>query len=168
MRHHFTFDTGAKSLHLEIEKANPYVLTAGSPGRIRRVAPFLEGSEIVESDRGHVTIHGMYKSMPVTAFSTGIGTPSVSATLPEIIEACDDDSMCILRIGTAGALQPELKKGDLCITTDTEIKESTSKTIMGPNYRGAASMNMVDNAYTAAGLQIGFPESSQGDLQGRG
>ncbi len=135
MRRQYTFDTGSLMYHLEIDRANPNVLTGGSPGRIRRVAQYLNDPQVVESDRGLVTVHGFYREMPVTAFSTGMGTASVSITLPEIIEACDDDKMNIIRIGTAGGLQKFLNVGDYVITTWVQRAESTSDKIMGNGYR---------------------------------
>lgn len=138
-----TFDTGDKTCHLEIGYAHPYVLTAGSPGRIKRIAPYLDNHIIIESDRGLVTVHGYYKGLPITAFSTGMGPASVSITLPEIIEACDDDNMIILRLGTAGGLQQYLNIGDFVITTRVQRAESTSSKIMGRGYKAIASPEVV-------------------------
>jgi uridine phosphorylase len=136
MKRFVTFNTGDKMYHLEIDKAYPNVLSAGSPGRIRRIANYLDKvEEIIESDRGLVTVHGEYKKMPITAFSTGMGPASVSVVLPEIIEACDDLDMNILRLGTCGGLKEILNIGDFIITTEAKRKESTSDKIMGKRYR---------------------------------
>lgn len=134
MQRYFTFDTGEKSCHLELSHAHPYVLSGGSPGRIRKVKEFLDDPELIESDRGLVTIHGLYKGLPVTAFSTGMGPASVALTLPEVIEACDADAMYIIRLGTAGALKKEINVGDFVITTDVQADESTSKKIIDKSY----------------------------------
>ena len=129
-----TFDTGDTMYHLGICKANPNVLTGGSPGRIRRVAEYLSDAEVIESDRGLVTVHGMYHGVPITAFSSGMGPASVSITLPEIIEACDDDKMSVIRIGTSGALQSRLNIGDFVVTTTVDRYETTSDKVMGDGY----------------------------------
>jgi len=129
-----TFETGRKSCHLEIDRANPLVLSGGSPGRIRRMAQYLDKPEIIESDRGLVTVHGSYREIPVTLFSTGMGSASVSITLPEVIEACDNPKMVVLRLGTAGGLQPYLNIGDFSVTTRVDRMESTSDKIMYPGY----------------------------------
>jgi len=133
-----TWDVDGKKYHMEIAKANPYVLSGGSPGRIRQMAPFLDNVETVECERGEVTIHGTYKGLPVTAFSTGMGPASVSINLPEIIEACDDPSMVILRLGTSGALQKHLNIGDYVITTEVDRHENTCEKIMGKGYRAVS------------------------------
>lgn len=139
MRRIYTFDTGEKSCHLGISNSYPNVLTAGSPGRIRRIADYLENPEMIESDRGLVTVHGSYKGIPVTAFSTGMGSASVSITLPEIIEACDSDEMRIIRLGTSGGLQKYLRIGDFVVTMEVERAESTSDKIMYDGYVARSS-----------------------------
>ncbi len=126
MRRYMTFETGEKSAHLEISYAHPNVISGGHNGRIRRIAPLLSTPEIIESDRGLVTVHGTYKGIPITAFCTGMGPSSVAITLPEVIEACHDDNMIIVRAGTAGALQKNLNVGDLVITDRVERRETLS------------------------------------------
>ncbi len=135
MKRQVTFDTGNKMYHLEIEKAYPFVVSGGSPGRIKRIANYLDDIEgCIECERGLVTIHGKYRGLPITAFSTGMGPASVSIVLPEIIEACDDAKMTILRLGTAGGLQQFLNIGDFVVTTKVDRRESTSDKIMGKGY----------------------------------
>ena len=156
MRRQYTFNTGETMYHLEIRHAHPNVITAGSPGRIRRMAQYLDNAEVIESDRGLVTVHGEYRGMPVTAVSTGMGSASVSITLPEVIEACDADKMNIIRLGTSGGFLNNqqgipLKVGDLVVTTDVQRAESTSDKSMGPDYKASASSNVVHALYAAAG-----------------
>jgi len=151
MKRFVTFDTGPKSCHLEIENAYPYVISGGNAGRMRRVGrQFDKIYKIIESDRDYVTIHGQYKGLPVTAFSTGIGTPSAEATMAEIIEACDDPNMVILRLGTSGGLQPYLNIGDFVVTTDVDRHESTSSKIMKDDNYVAVSDKDVRHTLIAA------------------
>ena len=149
MRHLMTFKTGELSAHLKINYANPNVLCAGSAGRIEKVANYLTNPEIIEgipgdNGRKHTIIHGEYKDIPVTAFSTGMGLGSVSATLPEVVEACDEDNMTILRLGTSGGLHPATKVGDYVITTEVNRRETTSDWIMGTDYVAEASYEAVE------------------------
>jgi len=129
--------------HLSINSAFPNVLSAGSPGRIRKIAGYLDTEyESIESERGLVTIHGRYKDIPITAFSTGMGPASVSITLPEVIEACDDDNMKIIRLGTSGALQKNLNIGDFVATTWVERAETTCDKIMYPGYNAVSDFEV--------------------------
>ena len=155
MQRAITFDSGEKSLHLGITNAHPYVISGGSPGRIRRIAKYLANSEIIESDRGLVTVHGLYQGVPITAFSTGMGPASVSITLPEVIEACDTRDMYIIRLGTAGALKRDLNVGDFIVTTFVDRQESTSVKISSA-YRLFADRILMDELETK-GLQYKSP-----------
>ena len=148
MRRWITFNTGSESYHLGIRYVHPNVLTGGDPDRIRKIASYLKETETT-CRRGLVTVHGSYKGLPITAFSTGMGPSSVDITLPEVIEACDDSDMLIIRIGTAGGLQPHLNIGDFVVTTEVERAETTSDKIMGHGYRAVASSD-VQNALVRA------------------
>ena len=159
MKRQVTFNTGDTMYHLEIDRANPYVLSGGSPGRIKRMAECLDHPEVIVSDRGLVTVHGEYGGLPITAFSTGMGPASVSIVMPEIIEACDDPKMTILRLGTSGGLQKHLKIGDLVVTTDVERAESTSDKIMHPGYK-AVSDNDVRRVLEETAQEHKLPSQS--------
>jgi len=147
MRHFMTFplDDLQRSVHLGIKSAYPNVLMGGHEGRIARVADFLENPEIRRSKRGYLVIQGTYKGMNVTAFNHGVGTGSVSATLPEIIEMCEDDRMNLLRMGSSGSLKSNIAIGDFVVTTDVERYESTSDKVMSADYQAAASSAVVDS-----------------------
>ena len=132
--------------HLGISHAHPYVLSGGSAGRIERLAEYLDKvDELILSDRKHVTVHGEYKNVPITAFSTGMGPASVGITLPEVIEACDSDQMVIIRLGTSGAAQRGINIGNLVISTVINSYEGTSKEIMDdPHYVAVACPDVVE------------------------
>lgn len=154
MQRHVTFDTGDKMYHLGISYANPFVLSGGSPGRIKKMAEYIDNPEIIESERGLATVHGSYKGLPITAFSTGMGPASVSITLPEVIEACDNPDMTIIRLGTSGGLQKHLKIGDFVATTECERAESTCDKIMGKGYRAFPNMAVTQTILVSALLMI--------------
>ncbi|MBN2880684.1 hypothetical protein JXM83_01405 [Candidatus Woesearchaeota archaeon] len=143
MRRLYTFNTGSTMYHLGISGSNPNVITGGNPGRIKKIAEYLDsGYELIESERGLVTVHGTYKNLLVTAMSTGMGSASVSITLPEIIEACDDKDMIIIRLGTAGGLKKHLNIGDFVATTWVQRAESTSDKIMGVGYHAESDFDV--------------------------
>ncbi|MAG60816.1 hypothetical protein CL619_03440 [archaeon] len=126
------------SYHLGIDGAYPNVITGGDPDRIEKLAGLLDDAVYIHK-RGNLTVHGFYEGLPVTAFSTGMGPSSVCITLPEVIEACDDDDMLLLRIGTSGGLKTHLAVGDNVVTSDVFHDEGVSAKIMGEGYQGSAS-----------------------------
>ena len=150
-----TFETGGPSAHLGITYANANVLCAGSAGRTEKVATYLDNVEIIrgtpgDQGRKHVTVHGTYQGVPITAFSTGMGPASVSITMPEVIEAYEGKDMTFLRIGTSGGLHPALEVGDLVVSTKIDRRETTSDWIMGKDYVAMASPGVIKKLSTIA------------------
>ncbi len=139
-----TFDGGENSVHLGISSAHPNVLCAGSAGRVELIARYLVNSTTILSDRKHVTVHGTYQGVPITAFSTGMSPGSVSITLPEVVEAYQGRKMNIIRIGTSGGLHPSLKVGDFVIANRILPWETTSEKIMERGYVPVPSPEVVE------------------------
>lgn len=132
MRITFKTPTG-KAYHLESEKFHPNILTAGSPGRVKKISKYLKNPEIIEGDRGLTVVHGKYKDIMISAFATGMGPASAAITLPEAIELAEGP-LTILRLGTAGALQSFVKPGHLVITTGCVRDERTTQAVVGAEF----------------------------------
>ena len=131
MRRLITFDTGEKSYHLGIAHAHPNILTGGSRGRVLAARDYLDNPEAFENEtRGKTTVHGTYKEIPVTLFSTGEGTGSVSCTWPEIIEACPDKDINLIRIGTSGGYRSTQRVGDVVVTEKVIVKDAAPNPVL--------------------------------------
>jgi uridine phosphorylase len=77
----------------------PYVLLPGDPMRVTRVAGFLDQWEEIAFNREYRSVKGLYKGIPVTVVSTGIGGPSMVIALEELISC---GGKYFIRIGSAG------------------------------------------------------------------
>jgi uridine phosphorylase len=138
-----TFKTATgKAYHLEVERLHPNILTAGSPGRVRKIAEHLERAEVMEGDRGHTIVSGEYKGIKVSAFPTGMGPASTAIVLPEAIEATEGP-ITLLRLGTAGALQPFINVGDLVISSGSVRDEGTTRAAVGPEYPSVPNPELI-------------------------
>ncbi len=85
----------------------PVVLAppGGDPLRAKLVAEhFLEDARLVTDVRNILGYTGVYKNMPVSVLSTGMGGPSVGIYSYELFTEYGVDA--IIRIGTCGGLQP--------------------------------------------------------------
>ncbi|MEM1584267.1 MAG: hypothetical protein QXF28_06235 [Nitrososphaerota archaeon] len=138
----FKTPTG-KSAHLEVSRLNPFILTGGSSGRIRKVAEFLERPEVFIGERGHVIVNGLYNGLKISAISTGMGPSSIMIVLPEVIEAVEDDFTVILRLGTAGSLQPYVRRGHIHIPTSCVRDEGATTAVIGSEYPATASIELI-------------------------
>lgn len=111
-------------LHLLPEDLADIVILVGDQGRVPMVASFFdEGSITVDkSSREFRTMTGTYNGKRVTALSTGIGTDNIDIVMTELdalvnidfatrFEKDEKRRLKILRIGTCGAVQPEIPLG---------------------------------------------------------
>lgn len=111
--------------HLKIKKGDvsPYVLLPGDPKRCSYIAQYLENPVLVADYREYVTITGTYKGIPISICSTGIGGPSASIALEELIVA---GAHTFIRVGTSGALNLNVSVGDIIIAQAAVRDEGTT------------------------------------------
>ena len=110
-------------LHLRPEQLADIVILVGDPGRVALVASLFESKECEVSSREFNTITGTYKGKRMTVLSTGIGTDNIDICVTELDALANIDfetrqvkeefrRLTLLRLGTSGALQPDIKVGD--------------------------------------------------------
>ena len=88
------------------------VLMPGDPLRAKFIADtFLTDAVLVNNVRGVQGHTGFWKGVPVTVMASGMGIPSIGIYSWELYHFYDVDN--IIRIGSAGALQDDLKLRDL-------------------------------------------------------
>ena len=90
------------------------VLMPGDPLRAKLIAEtYLENAELVNNVRGIHGYTGMYEGKRVSVMASGMGMPSIGIYSYELFNFFGVDS--IIRIGSAGAIHPDLKLFDLVI-----------------------------------------------------
>ena len=88
------------------------VLMPGDPLRAKFIAEtFLEEPKLVNNVRGVQGYTGTYKGAPVSVMASGMGMPSIGIYSYELFTQYDVDN--IIRVGSAGAIQRELKLGSI-------------------------------------------------------
>lgn len=100
--------------HNRAEKGDfaPTVLMPGDPLRAKFIAEnFLDGARLVNDVRGVNGYTGYYKGKKVSVMASGMGMPSIGIYSYELYKFYGVES--IIRVGSAGALQPDLKLYDL-------------------------------------------------------
>lgn len=109
-------------LHLLPEQLTDLVILVGDPGRVNMVASFFDSVDFEVSSREFHTIGGTYKGKPIMCLSHGIGPDNIDIVINELDALANVDfktrevkdekrRLTLVRIGTSGALQPELKLG---------------------------------------------------------
>ena len=117
---------GQKQYHiaLNVGDIGEYVLLPGDPARSDIVAKYLDNPELKANNREHRTFTGTYKGVKVSVTSTGMGCPSMAIAAEELINI---GAKTLIRIGSSAALDPQIKIGDLMISTAAMKNEGTSK-----------------------------------------
>lgn len=89
--------------HLKIKKGDVgrYVILPGDPGRCERIAATWDDAHFVVSNREYTIYTGHLNGVEVSVCSTGIGGPSASIAMEELIH-CGADTF--IRVGTSGGM----------------------------------------------------------------
>ena len=119
-----------------------------------RWPPISDAVELERSNREITTATGTYRGMRLSAMSTGMGTDNVEIVLAEVMEITDQPTF--IRIGSSGALQPEIALGDLIVSIGAVRLENTTDFYVHPGYPAIAHRDVVW-ALEAACLERGYP-----------
>lgn len=122
-------------IHCGLGDVGKYVLLSGDPGRIERIAARLEDAERVAAYRGFIVWTGRWQGVVVSAASTGIGSPSAAIVVEELANV---GAEVLIRVGTCGALRPEIELGDLVIAKAAVRFEGTTRSYLPVEYPAVA------------------------------
>ena len=126
------------------------VLMPGDPLRAKFIAEtFLENPVLVNPVRGVNGYTGTYKGVPVTVMASGMGMPSIGIYSHELFSAYGVEA--IIRVGTCGTYQPEIKLEDvlICTTASTDSNWMSQFKLNG-TYSAGADFELALTAYEEA------------------
>ena len=144
-------------IHLRAEEGDyaPLVLLPGDPNRARRISERFdpESARQVNDHRGLFGFTGTYRGTPVSVQTSGMGTPSLSIVVEELLRL---GAKRLIRVGTCGGIAPGLKTGELVIATAACPTDGATATYLhGEAYAPAADFALTRalvDAATAAGV----------------
>jgi uridine phosphorylase len=125
-----------------------YILLPGDPDRTSRIASRFESIELEHRHREFASATGRYRGQRVSVVSTGIGTDNVEIVVAEILAITERPTF--IRVGSCGALQPEMALGDLVITSGAVRLESTTSFFVHDGYPAVADYEAVTALVEAA------------------
>lgn len=107
---------GENPIHIKSDAdIAPLVLMPGDPLRAKYIAEnFLENARLVTDIRNMLGYTGTYKGIKVTVMAHGMGMPSASIYVFELIHYFHVKR--IIRIGTCGAVSPKAGVGEVILT----------------------------------------------------
>ncbi len=139
------------SIHLSAKKGDvaETVLLPGDPLRAKAIADnFLTDAVCYNNVRGMLGYTGTYNGQRVSVQGTGMGMPSLAIYVNELIQL---GAKKLIRVGTCGAYQADLKIGEIIIALSAST-DSNINTHYFPDasYAPTASFNLLSNAYESA------------------
>jgi uridine phosphorylase len=139
--------------HLEVGPGDvaDSVLLPGDPERVETVTEGWDDHEVVSHHREYRTATGTYDGTPISVTSTGIGSPSAAIAVEELARVGADT---FVRVGSCGAVRPDVSVGDLVITRGAVRGEGTSDEYVREDYPAVADGEVV-SALVAAAERLG-------------
>jgi len=133
-------------IHLRAEPGDyaPLVLMPGDPGRATMMAGLLDGGmdkvKLVNQHRSLLGYTGTFKGKPVSIQTSGIGTPSFSIVMEELLML---GATRFIRTGTCGGIQRGLKTGDVVVATAAVPMDGSTRTYLhGDPFAPAADFDL--------------------------
>jgi purine-nucleoside phosphorylase len=126
------------------------VLMPGDPLRAKWAAErFLEGAVCVNQVRGMLGYTGQWRGQRVTIHGSGMGMPSLSIYANELIR--DYGAKTLIRIGSAGAMQPGIGIRDIVLAQACTTLSTPSRGIFREiNFAPCADFGLLQAAHAAA------------------
>ena len=146
---------GERQYHIDLGPGElaEYILLPGDPDRTTRIGARFDSIELEREHREFSSITGMYRGERVSIVSTGIGTDNVEIVIAEILAITERPTF--IRVGSCGALQPEMALGDLVISTGAVRLESTTSYFVHDGYPAVADYEAVA-ALVEAATRLGY------------
>ena len=141
--HRVALPTGERQYHIGLGPGElaEYILLPGDPDRTSRIAARLDSVELERRHREFASVTGTYRGERVSVVSTGIGTDNVEIVVAEILAITERPTF--IRVGSCGALQPEVGLGDLIISTGAVRLESTTSFFVHDGYPAVADYEAI-------------------------
>lgn len=140
------------SIHIGAKKGEiaETILLPGDPLRAKYIAEnYFEDVVQYNEVRGMYGFTGTYNGERISVQGTGMGVPSISIYVNELIQ--EYDVKTLVRVGTCGAMQNDVKIRDIVLaqgaTTDSQMNRMT---FGGIDYAPLANFDLLKDAYEIA------------------
>ncbi len=101
-----------------------YCILPGDPGRCEKIAKHFDNAVFVSQNREYVIYTGTLSGVKVSAVSSGIGGPSAAIAIEELAQL---GVHTIIRVGTCGGMQENVRAGDVVIANASVRCDGTTR-----------------------------------------
>lgn len=126
-------------IKLSREQGARYAILPGDPGRVEKIAQYLDSPRQVQYNREYNTYAGYLEGEKVLVVSTGIGGPSAAICIEELANIGVDT---IIRVGTCGGMALSVDPGDVVIASGAIRLDGTTKEYMPIEFPAVADFGV--------------------------
>lgn len=143
------YSTDGTQYHIGLKEGDvgEFVILPGDPKRCEKIAAHFDNPKLIADKREFITYTGFLDGVKVSVTSTGIGGPSASIALEELVKV---GAKNFIRVGTCGGMDINVKSGDLVIATGAIRMEGTSKEYAPIEFPAVADFDIVNALKNAA------------------
>lgn len=137
------------SVHIEAKQGEiaDTILLPGDPLRAKYIAEtFLEEVSCYNEVRAMYGFTGTYKGKKISVQGTGMGVPSISIYVNELIQSYDVKNL--IRVGTCGAIQKDVKVRDVILASTSSTDSQINRMVFGGiDFAPTAHFDLLKKAY---------------------
>ena len=134
---------GERLYHINLNEADiegaKYAILPGDPGRVPKIAAFLENAHEVSFNREYRSFVGELNGEKVVVMSHGIGGASTAIAIEELRMLGVET---FIRVGTSGGMQMQVAAGDIVIINGAIRAEGTSKEYLPIEFPAVADLDV--------------------------
>ena len=144
------------NLRKEDLKGAKYAILPGDPGRVPRIASYLNNPIHIKTNREYTSYLGELDGEQVLVMSTGMGGPSTAIAIEELNLL---GIKYLIRVGTSGGMQLNVDAGDIVIAQAAIRQEGTSKEYVPVEFPAVGDYE-VTKALKEAADELGYKRST--------
>jgi len=142
-----------KQYHIGFDDSHgaSYAILPGDPGRVEKIASFLDNPRFFCQNREYTTWLGEISGKTVMVISTGMGGPSTAIAIEELYKTGVHN---FIRVGTCGGIALPVTGGDIVIATGAIRQEGTTREYVPIEFPAVANLDLT-NALVEAAKKLG-------------
>jgi uridine phosphorylase len=137
------------NLKLSSDRLPERVIVCGDPNRAKIIADLLDNPIKLAENREYHSYSGSWNGQKVGVVSHGVGAPGAAVCFEELIMG---GAKFIIRVGTAGSYQKEVKPGSLVVSTASVSCDGLTKQIVPAGFPAVADRKIVEALTNAVSL----------------
>ncbi|MCL2181134.1 MAG: uridine phosphorylase [Treponema sp.] len=143
-----------KQYHVDFDDSHGalYAILPGDPGRVEKIASFLDNPRFFHQNREYTTWLGELSGKKVMVISTGMGGPSTAIAVEELFKTGVRN---FIRVGTCGGIALDVTGGDVVIATGSIRMEGTTREYVPIEFPAVANLD-ITNALVDGAKKLGL------------